>query len=110
MEAEDLINKAKDIQMLRVTKELQERLMMENIQSKDAHQIETLEKTIQLNQKVRIYMYNNSVIILYCFFRFIRKGYAVSRKFLSLSKVTLIKRNLLILSWTWSLKRKQLKL
>ena len=52
MEAEDEITKAKDVQMLRVTKELQERLMMSNIQAKDQQQIETLEKTIDLNKKV----------------------------------------------------------
>ena len=64
MEAEDQITKAKDVQMLRVTKELQERLMMSNIQAKDQQQIETLEKTIELNKKVsKSFIFLSQIII-----------------------------------------------
>ena len=53
MEAEDLVEKAKDVHMLRVTKGLQQRLLEENVTSKDQNEIETLEKTIELNQEVK---------------------------------------------------------
>lgn len=52
METEDIILKTKSIQLLKVTKELQERLMQDNVQGKDQHRIEVLEKTLEINEDV----------------------------------------------------------
>ena len=50
---EDLIEKAKDIQMLKVTKELQHRLMdLDHSQEKDQKDIAALESALELVEKV----------------------------------------------------------
>ena len=50
---EDLIEKGKDIQMLKVTKELQHRLMdLDHSQEKDQRDISALESALELIEKV----------------------------------------------------------
>ena len=53
LEGEDLQDQAKDIQQLRVTKDLLQRLMENDLLSKDAKQKETLDRTLELNRNVR---------------------------------------------------------
>ncbi len=52
LEGEGLLDQAKDIQLMRVTKELLNRLLETDLLSKDARQKEVLDKTYQLNEKV----------------------------------------------------------
>ena len=53
MMEEDLIEKGKDIQMLKVTKELQQRLMdLDHSQEKDQRDISALESALELTEKV----------------------------------------------------------
>ena len=54
LEGEGLLDQGKDIQLMRVTKELLNRLLESDLLSKDARQKEVLDKTFQLNEKVRI--------------------------------------------------------
>ena len=52
MEEEGLLDKARDIQMMRVTRDLLQRLHERDLFSKDTREKETLENTIEFNKKV----------------------------------------------------------
>lgn len=52
MEEEMLLDKARDIQMMRVTRDLLQRLHEKDLFSKDTREKETLDSTIEFNKKV----------------------------------------------------------
>ena len=52
MDEEGLLDKARDIQMMRVTRDLLQRLHERDLFSKDTREKETLENTIEFNKKV----------------------------------------------------------
>ena len=68
MEEEGLLDKARDIQMMRVTRDLLQRLHERDLFSKDTREKETLESTIEFNKKVqqrlRLYSGKSYMIIL----------------------------------------------
>ena len=52
MQVEDLREQAREVQLLRVTKDLQLNLSEESRGNRDQHEIETLEKTLEINESV----------------------------------------------------------
>lgn len=60
LEGEDLLDQIKDIQLLKVTKDLLRRLMEKDLLSKDARQKETLDRTLELSKKVRLFKVDDS--------------------------------------------------
>ena len=54
MDEEGLLDKARDIQMMRVTRDLLQRLHERDLFSKDTREKETLDNTIEFNKKVGI--------------------------------------------------------
>ena len=52
LEEEELIDKAKDIQLMRVTRDLLQRLHERDLFRKDIREKETLDNTIEFNKRV----------------------------------------------------------
>ena len=52
LDEEGLLDKARDIQMMRVTRDLLQRLHERDLFSKDTREKETLESTMEFNKKV----------------------------------------------------------
>lgn len=52
LEEEGLLDKARDIQMMRVTRDLLQRLHERDLYSKDIREKETLDSTMEFNKKV----------------------------------------------------------
>ena len=67
MKVEDLQEQAREVQLLRVTKDLQLSLSEEGSGGRDQHDIETLEKTLELNERVgySCYVSRLSMVITY---------------------------------------------
>ena len=55
MEADDLLEKGRDVQLMKVTRDLLQRLHEKDLFSKDIREKDTLEKTIEFNKKVWCY-------------------------------------------------------
>ncbi len=52
MEADDLVEKGREVQIMRVTKDLLQRLHEKDLFLKDIREKDTLDKTIEFNKKV----------------------------------------------------------
>lgn len=54
LDQEELLDKARDIQMMRVTRDLLQRLHERDLFAKDIREKETLESTIEFNKRASV--------------------------------------------------------